>query len=324
MKKKRQQCDCELIDYARQLIIAVKRNDAADVLTTETNVFHHRTLDDMPGPVNATSAIAGRTGVALDAIWRKWKESKAVMTGDMACLHGGTVDRIERCTIQVRDDPWPYAEAHRAAIDEHWAGRSAEQLSYFNGTVYVLVSYALTGCDFAAVMRPVEFKSFLYWRAQHFPETGVRDAFGSALIRSAEGHVLLGRQSAGNLNAGLNYLPGGFVDPRDVDCSGRIDIAASVLREALEETGLEAADLCRMPGFILTRCDPQVSIGIEFRSPLGADALRAKIGHHLSQDPDAELSAVEFVTSRAGIGTTAMPPFMTVLLRSLFSGQENG
>lgn len=281
-------------------------------------------FDDMPGPVNGASVIARQSGPAVGATGRNSKKSKAVMTGDMTCLHGGTVDRIERCTIEVRADPWPYAEAQRAAIDEHWARRSSEQLGYFNGTVYVLVSYALTGRDFAAVMRPVEFKSFFYWRAQGFPESGVRDAFGSALIRSAEGHVLLGRQSAGNLNAGLSYLPGGFVDPRDVDGSGRIDIASSVLREALEETGLEAADLCRVPGFILTRCGPQVSIGVEFRSPLGTDVLRAKIGRHLSQDPDAELSAVEFVTSRAGIGTTAMPLFTTVLLRSLFAEPEDG
>lgn len=251
-------------------------------------------------------------------------ENMVSMPPEIAWLRDGAVDRIARCRLEVRDEPWPFAVMHRAAIDEHWAKRTPEQLGYFNGTVYVLVSQTLAGPDFAAVMRPVEFKNFLYWREQGFPETGVRDAFGSALIRSVEGHVLLGRQSAGNLNAGLSYMPGGFIDPRDVDEAGRIDIAASVLREAMEETGLDAADLGRVPGFILTRCGPQVSIAVEYRSPLGSDDLRAKIDRHLARDSGAELSSVDVVTSRAGIGSMPMPPFTTLLLQEVFPGQEQG
>lgn len=239
-------------------------------------------------------------------------------------LRDGTVDRIARCTLEARDDPWPYAEARRTAIDAHWARRPPEQQGFFNGTIYMLAAQTLAGGDFAAVMRPVEFKSLLYWRDQGFPEAGIRDAFGSALIRSAEGHVLLGRQREGNLNAGLSYLPGGFIDRRDVDGAGRIDIASSVLREAMEETGLGAPDLDRRPGFILTRCGPQISIGVEFHSPLGSEELRAKIERHLAQDTGGELAGVAFVSARAGIATMAMPPFTTLLLQTLFPEQQGG
>lgn len=231
----------------------------------------------------------------------------------------GSVERVVGCTLRVSDEPWPFARMHAAEIDAHWERRSREGGRFFNGIVYVLSAGTVERGHFHARMRPVEFKCFLYWRDRGFPEAGVCDAFGSAVIRSSEGHVILGRQAPGNLNSGLAYMPGGFIDPRDVGPDGSIDIAANVLREVAEETGLGAADLERVPGFLLTRCGPQVSIGVEWRSRLPSTVLAARIAGHLAADKAAELSAVEIVRTGREIAADGMPPFTAVLLRALFA-----
>lgn len=238
-------------------------------------------------------------------------------TGD-AMRDGGTVDRADACVLEVVDDPWPFAVEKRQAIDEHWQRRSRECPGFFNGVVHVLSRHALEGGQFFGVLRPVAFKSFLYWRESGYPEVGVRDAFGSALLRSCEGHVLLGRQGDGHLNSGLAYLPGGFIDPRDVGADGKIDIEANVRREVEEETGLRPEDLERAPGFVITRAGPHVSIAVELRSALPAEALRAKIVAHLARDPEAELSGIEIVRRGDEVAPGEMPVFTAVLLRHLF------
>lgn len=243
--------------------------------------------------------------------------SKRRGSGD-PMLDGGSVDRFESCGLEVVDEPWPFAAAQRAAIDAHWQARTAANPAFFNGIVHVLCRQSHGAGRFSAAFRQVEFKSFLYWRDHGYPEAGVRDGFGSALIRSAEGHVLLGRQGGGHLNSGLAYLPGGFIDPRDVDEQGRVDIEASVRRELLEETGLGPADLERVPGVIVTRAGPHVSIAVELRSPLAAEALRSRILTHLGRVDQSEL--VDIVVVRGGdeLRPEEMPVFTAVLLRELF------
>ena len=231
---------------------------------------------------------------------------------------GGRVERVERCVLTVCDRPWSFVAANRAAIDAHWAKRSAETPGFFNGVVYMMVGCEFRNKEFRAQFRPVEFKSFLYWRETGYPDPSVWDAFGSALIRSVEGHVLLGVQSTGNLNTGLAYLPGGFIDPRDVDEHGRIDIAANVRREIREETGLGDGDLDQVPGFIVTQMGAHVSIAMELASTLRAHDLRQKILGHIAADQQPELSDIVIIEGRDDVVPETMPEFTAVLLMFLF------
>ena len=152
-----------------------------------------------------------------------------------------------------------------------------------------------------------------------FPHAGVRDAFGSALIRSAEGHVILGRQRAGNINAGIAYLPGGFIDARDVTAAGKIDISASILRELQEETGQLPGEFHIVPGFLLTQWNALLSIAVELVSPLSSQELRQRIMQHISRDPDSELIDAVIVRTAAEAREAGLHPYAAVLLEWLFA-----
>ena len=229
----------------------------------------------------------------------------------------GTV-RIARCELGVAPQPWPFEDRCAAEIAAHWQRAVAERPKLFNGTVYLLREGTLEGATYKGTFVRTDFKSFLYWRESGYRDASVRDGFGSAVIRSAEGHVLLGRQTSGNVNAGLAYPPGGFIDARDVH-AGAIDIEASVARELTEETGLEAAELERVPGYLLTRAGPLVSIGIEWKSPLPAATLRARILASLQRQTVPELADIVIVRSPDEIDADMMPRFTHALLRLLLS-----
>lgn len=236
---------------------------------------------------------------------------------------GDGIDRVERvaqCRLKVDATTWRYASEYAARIEAHWQRRIAQSPAMFNGVIHLMHSQASKRETFSGLFLRSDFKSYLHWREAGFPEAGVRDGFGSALIRSAEGHFVLGRQRAGNINAGLAYLPGGFIDQRDVMTDGTIDLDGSIVRELAEETGLTAADVRIAPGTIMTYCGALVAMSREIVSPLSSEQLRGRILAHIAGDPQSELIDAVIVRSAADLGTdAAMHPYARQLLAWLFA-----
>lgn len=235
------------------------------------------------------------------------------------CVHA-----IESCRLIAHECVWAYARDAAADIDAAWENARRANPNFFNGAVYLLDAVTFSGGQLDARLLRSDFKSYLYWRRAGFPQTGVRDGFGSALIRAADGAYLLGRQRAGNVNSGLAYLPGGFIDGRDVAADGRIDIAASIARELEEETGLTSADVEALPGFLVTDNGPHLSIAMTFQSPLASDALKAHIETHIASDAASELERMVIVRSVGDLDGLAMPSYVGVLLGHLMGEASQG
>lgn len=224
---------------------------------------------------------------------------------------------VDACRLSLHDAPWRYIEDHATAIAAHWQKRVTENPAFFDGTVYVLRSFDITNSVFSATLSPVPFSAFLHWRDGGGFDHDVRDAFGSAIVRSRDGHVMLGRQSPGHLNSGLAYFPGGFLDHRDARANGTIDLDASIARELAEETGLGPNELRRRPGYLITYEGRHISIGVEFRSSLGTHELLEKMRAGLGQDRERELSDIVPIASIKEAEAIAMPGHARLLLSHL-------
>jgi hypothetical protein len=213
---------------------------------------------------------------------------------------------------------WQFAQVRHAEIEAYWKECQSGRPKLFNGTIFVLRDWRLSAGTFTGSFLRTDFKSFLYWKESGYPDAGVLDGFGSAVIRSAEGHLMFGRQTRGNVNAGLVYPPGGFIDAQDAR-GATIDIDARIARELTEETGLHAGELERTPGYLLTRAGPLVSIGIEWRSALAAEDLRERILGHVRSQAEPELADVVIVSGRETIGAADMPSHARAIVGRLFA-----
>lgn len=233
--------------------------------------------------------------------------------------HGETrVFKAATVDLQVTEGSWPWSDRHQDAIAAHWEQRRSETPGFFNGAVHMLTGYSLSADGrFSARFVRSDFKSFLYWRETGWCDTSVMDGFGSALILSAEGHVLLGRQSAGNLNSGLCYPPGGFIDARDVRPDRTIDLEGSVAREILEETGLAPPMISRATGYVITIAGPVLSIAAPYRSKLPGEALLREAGRHISADAESELADLLLAAPGEASAELPMPDYARALLRHL-------
>jgi 8-oxo-dGTP pyrophosphatase MutT (NUDIX family) len=230
------------------------------------------------------------------------------------------VTKLSSCVLKVGNRAWSFAQENEAAIAARWAEKKQSNPRYFNGAVHLVDDVRLNGGALDASLLRTDFKSYLHWREQGFPEAGVRDGFGSALIRTSEGHVMLGRQRSGNVNAGLAYSPAGFIDAQDVDADGFIHIAQSALREATEETGIDGEALVRDEGFYLVRSGAQLAIVVPFRTPMSTAEFMRRAEKHIAASPDSELDAIIPVTALRDVENLAMLPYMRTLLEAIFAG----
>jgi hypothetical protein len=229
------------------------------------------------------------------------------------------VTKLSSCSLRLGRAGWAFADRNAETINACWAKTKQSNPSYFNGVIHLVDEVAISGGALEALLLRTDFKSYLYWREQGFPPADVLDGFGSALIRSAEGHIMLGRQRLGNVNGGLTYCPAGFIDEQDVDDAGFIDIEQSALREATEEIGIEPGVLVREEGFYLTRSGPQLSIAVPFRAQMPtADFLRCA-ERHIARSDHSELEAIVPIAGPRDIEGLSMPRYMRTLLQAIFA-----
>lgn len=225
----------------------------------------------------------------------------------------GHVIPVDHCRLWTVHTRWSWPDRYADAVERHWEAARVEKPAYFDGPVFVLGAHRICDGTLEGELLAARFRHYIYWRAHGFPEAGVRDGFGSGIIISADGHVVLGRQRAGNVNAGLAYLPGGFIDPKDIAADGRVDIEASVAREIAEETGLGPDELRREPGYLVVTAGPVISIGCVLRAALTSGEIADRITAHIGRQSEPELAEPVVVTGPL-FDREHVPPYTRVLL----------
>lgn len=194
-----------------------------------------------------------------------------------------TVTEVSDVSIQVADAPWPFAEAHRAAIARHWQVRSVENPAMFNGRILILTDWALDTCAFRATAIEVDFADFLYWREHGRPDRTVRHVFGAAALMLSDGGLVTALASAGTINHGQLHFPGGFIDPDDVVATpeGRfIDVPAQIRREMREEVGLAGSDLSFPGQYLIAQVACEIGLIAVVETPASPGDLKHRLAAH--------------------------------------------
>ena len=226
------------------------------------------------------------------------------------------VCRLKSVRLQIHHDCLKPTRDEARAAEAHWIERTRDIPSFFNGTVYVLTAFECSGGRLDGVVTPVEFKTFLYWRDVAWPP-GVWDVFGSAIVLSLDGAVLLGRPAPHTLNAGRLYFFGGFIDQSDVSDRGEINVEASARRELLEETGLSHMDVSYEGEMIMALSSQQMSLGCIYQAQISADTVRAQIRRYIEESRVRELDDVAVIRTLADAENPAIKAFTRAVLREI-------
>jgi hypothetical protein len=224
------------------------------------------------------------------------------------------IHRVTMLDLPVRPMTWPFARARRLEIDAHFLEKQRERPKLWNGRVLIARNPVFSGQRFSAEYFETDFASFLAWRDWGFPDRDVFNGFGMGALRSADGAFVLGEMAQHTANAGRVYFPAGTPDPDDVR-DGALDIAGSVAREVLEETGLSGADYTAAAHWDCVVTGVLVAMIRVLNVDMPGEALRARIEAALARQHQSELSAVHLVRERADL-TAAMPRFVTAFIEA--------
>ncbi len=222
---------------------------------------------------------------------------------------------LERVEIAVEPWSWPFATARREDIDRHFVGRRRRQPALWNGRVLLLSRYVIGGRVLRGACFETDYASFIAWRDWDFADRGVANIFAAAALRSADGAYLLGEMASHTAASGQIYFPCGTPDPDDIGTDGALDLAGSLSRELLEETGLDIGTLDAAPGWCLIRDRGFLALLKPLSAPQSAEALRSQILRHLAREKRPEFSDIHIVRGRGDL-QIRMPRFIVAFLEN--------
>jgi|HubBroStandDraft_1064217.scaffolds.fasta_scaffold10074_7 8-oxo-dGTP pyrophosphatase MutT (NUDIX family) len=220
------------------------------------------------------------------------------MPSEGANIEIAEIDRVE---IAVEPWSWQFAFARRDEIDRNFARRQSEGSAIWNGRVLLLHRYVVRDGVLQGACFETDYASFLAWRDWGFPDAGVFNVFGSAALQSADGAFLLGEMGPSTASAGSVYFPCGTPDPDDISAEGTLDLAGSVSRELLEETGLEIAALDVRPGWIMVQDRGFLNLMKLLTARQNAEEFRARIMHNLAAQARPEFCDIRIVRGPADL-----------------------
>src|SRR3984893_2558265 len=227
------------------------------------------------------------------------------------------IHRVTSLDLPLQPWSWPFAEERRADIEAHFLAQQREKPKLWNGRVLLGRNPVFAGDRLTASYFETDFASFLAWRDWGFPDRDVFNGFGMGALRAADGAFVLGEMAEHTANAGRIYFPSGTPDLDDVR-DGAVDIAGSVAREVLEETGLREADYAAGAHWDCVAAGAAIAMIRLLRVDMPGEALRARIDANLARQQQPELCAIHLVRETRDL-TPAMPRFVTAFLEAQLS-----
>jgi 8-oxo-dGTP pyrophosphatase MutT (NUDIX family) len=227
------------------------------------------------------------------------------------------VIQIEGYDLPLTEEPWAWADENASAIKRFWSKAQAEKPSMFNGPVLVMNGHGVRDGVLAGHALKTDFASFLYWKDKGLPdEAGVRNVFGCAVVRSGDGHLLFGRMAPHTAGSGRVYPMAGTPDLEDI-MDGKLDIEGSIVRELMEEAGLDAADAARAPGYVLVEDGGMCSLNAVFTFDAPSRELKARMMSHIEMQEASELDEIVVFRRAAFHVHHRMPGFARTLVQHL-------
>lgn len=222
------------------------------------------------------------------------------------------IHRVATLDLAFRPAPWDFAEQRREEITAHFAAKRIEKPDMFNGRVLLGRNAVFDAGVLTAEYFETDFASFLAWRDFGYPDKDIFNGFGMGALRSSDGAYLLGEMASHTANAGRIYFASGTPDRNDIR-GDRVDIAASVVREVEEETGLSPADYHAADDWHCVVTATSIAMMRVLDVAMPGEALRDRVEANLATQTERELSAMHLVQSIDDF-TPAMPVFVTAFI----------
>lgn len=226
------------------------------------------------------------------------------------------VSRVEARYVPMR---WPWAEQNREGIEANWKRRTADRPRMFNGRVLLLSDVEFEQDLCRNTYFETNYADFIAWIDKGYPDRSVANGFAMGALRGCDGAFICGVMGADTANAGRVYFAAGTPDRSDLKPDGSVDLAASLMRELVEETGLSEEDYCLEDDWIIVRQWPKIAFMRMVTLPVPASEGAERIRAVIAAQREPELQDVRIVRGSDNIDPRTMPLFLQSFFRWSFA-----
>lgn len=214
---------------------------------------------------------------------------------------------------------WAWAERNRDLIAANWKRRTADKPKMFNGRVLLLhhVEFEQDLCR--NTYFETNYADFVAWIDSGYPDKSIANGFAMGALRGSDGAFICGVMAAHTTNAGRVYFAAGTPDLSDLRPDGTVDLASSLTRELIEETGLQDGEFHVDDEWIIVPRWPTIALLRMVTLPMTAEEGAGFIRANIAKDPEPELQDVRIVRGVADIDPKTMPLFLQSFFEWVFT-----
>jgi len=151
-------------------------------------------------------------------------------------LPPGVILPVDDIDVVLDPSQHPFERGNAEAIATNWQREIVAKPALFDGTVVLLSELGYTGGRLFGRCHAVRYSTFMYWRRDRVGTAA--HAFAHPMLVTKDNALIAIRMAGHTVNAGRVYFAAGSFEPEDFP-GGRVDPHGNMVREVLEETGLD-------------------------------------------------------------------------------------
>jgi 8-oxo-dGTP pyrophosphatase MutT (NUDIX family) len=200
----------------------------------------------------------------------------------------GVVFAMDAVRLRLDAAPHPYETQNAQAIELNWQRERARNPALFDGRTALMSELHLRNRRLEGVCHTVRFATLMHWR--RMGTNPGEHVFAHAMPVTADGALIAVRMAGHTANAGRVYFAAGSFEPEDFR-SGFADADGNMLREVLEETGLDFTSLPREAGYHAHAGEVGTVIARRFYLDAPASEVAARIERFVAGETNPEIEA---------------------------------
>lgn len=199
-----------------------------------------------------------------------------------------TIVPVRTVSVRLDPQPHPFETDNLAAIEDNWQREQAANPALFDGKVALPSSLVLRGDELSGRCHFVRFASFLYWRAiRPVPHAG--HFYAHAMPVTVDNALVAVRMGPTTSNAGQVYFAAGTFEAADFR-DGQADPEANMVREVMEETGIDLAGMKHEPGYHAISKASGTVLFRRYFLDAAAEDVAERIRAHVALQADPEIA----------------------------------
>ncbi|MET0531434.1 MAG: NUDIX hydrolase [Microvirga sp.] len=220
------------------------------------------------------------------------------------------ITRVSGIAARFETRLWPWADEKRDAIAANWQQRITTKPKMFNGSVLLLGDVSVTPDLCQSVYFETDYANLVGWIDLGNPDATVANGFAMGALRGSDGAFICGVMAAHPVKAGRVYFAAGTPDRSDMRADGTVDLAGSLTRELVEETGLDESDFEVSEDWIIVQHWPTVAMMRTVTLNVPANEGAERIKQLIARQAEPELKDLRIVRGRNDIDPRTMPRFL--------------